>query len=230
MTAGDDGVRDALLGQPGQLMADDRGPGARESRPSAWGGRRCTGAAASPGRRPGPRPAWDVDVMRGHLRVIGYRTLCGAGTARGSAGRRRRRWRRRCRRPGGRRPGRGARHRTWRPRHGRGHGRWTTQCLASEGRSVGRLLEVGQGDARVLLLEFGEEPVAQDLLRGAAAGAGGGRSGGGGEHLRLGGRRCPRDAGDREGPGEHEDDGEDEGESSADAAGCGVHGRDRSEE
>ena len=52
-------------------------------------------------------------------------------------------------------------------------------------------LEVGQGDARVLLLEFDQQPVAQHLLRGAR------RGGfvetvlrGGGEHLGLGGVRA----------------------------------------
>ena len=57
MAAGDHGVGDALLGEPGKLVADDRRARCRGSRPSAWAGRRCTGAAASPGRRPGRRPA-----------------------------------------------------------------------------------------------------------------------------------------------------------------------------
>ncbi len=102
--------------------------------------------------------------------------------------------------------------------------------LGQRGVLGGRLLEVGQGDARILLLEFDEEAVAEHVLGGAGAGLGGGLPGGRGQHLGLGGRRCPRDAGDREGPGEDEDDGEDEGESSADSAGCGVHGGDGSEE
>jgi hypothetical protein len=52
----------------------------------------------------------------------------------------------------------------------------------------------------------------------------------GGEGLGVGGRRCPRDAGDGEGPGEYEDDREDESECLADAAGYLVHGSDGSEE
>ena len=61
------------------------------------------------------------------------------------------------------------------------------QCLASDGRSVHRLLEVGQGDARVLLLELGEEPVTQHVLRSTGLRAYGDVLGGGGEHLRLAG-------------------------------------------
>ncbi|GAA2915109.1 hypothetical protein GCM10020221_08470 [Streptomyces thioluteus] len=41
--------------------------------------------------------------------------------------------------------------------------------------------------------------------------------------------RRPRDTSHREGPGEHEDDGEDEGEGSADAAGGLVHAADGSD-
>ena len=46
-----------------------------------------------------------------------------------------------------------------------------TQCLASEGRLVVALLEAGQGDAGVLLLEFDQEALAQGPPRGEGAGA-----------------------------------------------------------
>ena len=177
----------------------------------------------SPGRRPGPRPAWGTDAGR-------LSWFAPYAVRVGVTGRRRRRWRRRCRRPGGRRPGRGVRHRTWRPRHGRGRGRWRRSALASEGRLVVASWRWVRATPGFFSWSSTSRRLRSTSCGGAGAGLGGGLPGGGGQHLRVGGRRRPRDAGDREGPGQHEDDGKDEGESSADAAGCGVHGRDGSEE
>ena len=205
MTAGDDDVRHALGGQPGQLMADDRGPGAGDldHRLGTVVGVRAQPRALAAGQDHGLRR--DAGVMHAA-------NVCGAGwrgpvTTAESPARRRggRRLRRQCvpatpvakevSQTGREKTGR-AWGRTGRRRRGRGRGRWTCSAWRATGApstACWRWVSATPGSfswssasSRSRSTSCGARAtwrVADDVL------------GGGGEHLRLGGRAPPRGRG-----------------------------------